>query len=67
MNLLIGIAEDQDRLEKYFDKRILSELMELCQPKMAYSVVNKNGRRVNCQVFVPLQSDLILEPDQLLK
>ena len=53
VNLLIGIAEDQDHLEIYFDKG-LSELMELCQPKMAYSVVSKNSRRVKCQGFFTL-------------
>ena len=37
------------------------------QPEMAYSVVNKNSKRVKCQDFLPLQSGLILEPDQLLK
>ena len=66
MKLLIGIAEDQDHLKNILTKGS-SELMELCQPKKAYSIVNKNGRRVKCQVFVPLQSGLILEPDQLLK
>ena len=34
VNLLIGTAEDQDRLEKYLTKGPI-KLMELCQPKMA--------------------------------
>ena len=32
IDLLIDIAEDQNHLEKYFDKG-LSELMSQCQPK----------------------------------
>ena len=34
VNLLIGTAEDQDRLEKYLTKGPI-KVMELCQPKLA--------------------------------
>ena len=53
VNLLIGKAEDQNNLEKYFDKRTISELMDF---------VNQNGNMklnnvavfccVYCYVFV---------------
>ena len=49
VNLLIGIAEDQDHLEKYSTK----ELSELTTKNGIFSR-NKNSRRVICQDFFTL-------------
>ena len=46
MNLLIGTAEDQDRLEKYLTKGPI-KFMELCQPKNGKMKLNKNGGLVD--------------------
>ena len=62
-----GINQRRAFLTQSLEIACEKDVLKICRWNFSYSVVNKNGRRVKYRIFVPLQSGLILEPDQLLK